>query len=817
MFALVTKHLSVKLLLALVAILVGSFTALCLSILAKQDSLLGDMQSTVAAKLQRNNDEAQVQFKTIEGHVESAIAAMGDHTATNLTAMTTDALKAERLEIEKSMNAMLLSSATAVADLLANVGKDDIMAKKGDKLLEFSRSVAKSDEVVFAFFFDKDNILLPSYVDLLDPHITTYLKADEDAVDKAAQVLAGAKTDPTLLIHEKTIDFYNLPIGKVVLGITKDSVNKQLAALTASFDALNTNNSKGIRSIIGEESVKVSGLMQDDFGQVATASSKSRTETGAFLVQSAGKVYTGTTWMVAIVGSLCCLGVVIAVGLMLQLMVIRPIKGITAGLRDTAEGEGDLTKRLVINRQDEIGELAGWFNTFIAKLNTIIIDIGANAETVSSSSLETLAAAEQMLEESDNLHAKANTVAAASEEMNVSMSSVAAASEEAATNISIVADAAAEMKNALDGVVEECRKAQGVSHSATDKVRSATEKVGLLGEAAREIDKVSQVITEIADQTNLLALNATIEAARAGDAGKGFAVVAGEIKNLAQQTQLATKEIKAKIDSIQTSTNDTVSEVGQIAAVIGEVDTIFSAIARSIDAESERSAEVARNIDQAAQGIAEVNENVAQSSQVSAQIAGDMAEVSQVAGQMSTRSEQMKTSSGGLSDLAAQLRKMISVFKVSHSEALQQSEGRLASGQEVADLIPWNQKLILGIDAIDNQHKELVRLINMLHAAMKNKAGASEAGRVIDELSRYTSYHFKFEENLFAKFHYPATAAHQKAHQELVAKVVQFQQEFHQGRAGLSMDLMYFLTDWLKGHILQTDKAYVPFFKDKNI
>ena len=817
MFDLINKRLSVKLLLALIAILIGSFTALCLAILAKQGSLLGDMQQTVAAKLQRNSDEAQVQFKTIEGHVQSAITAMGEHTAENLTAMTSEALAAERLEIEKSMFTMLTNNAAAVADLLANVGKDDIMAKKGDQLLEFSRSVAKTDEVIFAFFFDKDNVLLPSYVDLLDPHILTYLKANEDEVDKAAQVLAAAKTDPSVLIHEKTIDFYNLPIGKVVLAISKESVTKQLAALTASFDTLNTNNTKGIRTIIGKESVKVSGLMQEDFSQVATANSKSREETGSFLAQSAGKVNSGTTWMIAIFGSLCCLGVVVAVGLMLQLMVIRPIKGITAGLRDTAEGEGDLTKRLVINRQDEIGELAGWFNTFIAKLNTIIIDIGANAETVSSSSLETLAVAEQMLEESDNLHAKANTVAAASEEMNVSMSSVAAASEEAATNIGIVAEAAAEMKDALDGVVEECRKAQGVSHSATDMVKSATEKVGLLGEAAREISQVSQVITEIADQTNLLALNATIEAARAGDAGKGFAVVAGEIKNLAQQTQQATQEIKAKIESIQTSTTDTVNEVSQIAAVIGEVDTIFSAIARSIDAESERSAEVARNIEQASQGITEVNENVAQSSQVSAEIAGDMAEVSQVAGQMSARSEQMKASSGGLSDLAAQLRKMISVFKVAHSEALQQSEKRRADGQPITDLIPWNQKLVLGIPAIDDQHKELVRLINSLYGAMKIKAGASEAGKVLDELSRYTSYHFKFEENLFDKFHYPATAEHKKAHQELVAKVVHFQQEFHQGRAGLSMDLMYFLTDWLKQHILQTDKAYTPFFKDKKV
>ena len=138
--------------------------------------------------------------------------------------------------------------------------------------------------------------------------------------------------------------------------------------------------------------------------------------------------------------------------------------------------------------------------------------------------------------------------------MNANMSSVAAASEQAATNISMVAGTATEMKNALEGVANHCDEAKTVSKKATDQVQKATEKVTLLGVAANQISKVTEVITEIADQTNLLALNATIEAARAGDAGKGFAVVAGEIKNLANQTQEATKEIKDKIDGIQPST-----------------------------------------------------------------------------------------------------------------------------------------------------------------------------------------------------------------------------------------------------------------------
>lgn len=180
-------------------------------------------------------------------------------------------------------------------------------------------------------------------------------------------------------------------------------------------------------------------------------------------------------------------------------------------------------------------------------------------------------------------------------------------------------------------------------------MQNATSKVSELGEATREISNVSQVITDIADQTNLLALNATIEGARGGE--KGFAVVASEIKELAKQTQQATQQIKARIESIQTSTDATVEEVGLITNVISDVESIMGSIAISMTEQSSRAAEVAQNIEQASSGIAEVNENVAQSSTVSAQIAGDIADVNSVAVNISTRSSNMCSSSEGLSDL----------------------------------------------------------------------------------------------------------------------------------------------------------------------
>lgn len=242
----------------------------------------------------------------------------------------------------------------------------------------------------------------------------------------------------------------------------------------------------------------------------------------------------------------------------------------------------------------------------------------------------------------------------------------------------------------------------------------------------------------------------------------------------------------------------------------------MGAIAVSMTEQSGRAAEVAQNVEQASLGIAEVNENVAQSSQVSAQIAGDISEVNAVAMDMSSRSSHMRQSSESLSELASQLRKMISVFRVSVNEQKQKKRTSAAVGQ-VPDLFIWNSKLVTGLQDIDEHHKNLVRLVNDLHRAMKAKAGATASGRILDELVDYTRYHFEFEEKLFSKHSYPATSEHKIAHRNLVEKVTGFQQEFKKGKAGLSMELMNFLADWLRQHIMKTDMAYVPHLKEKGV
>jgi hemerythrin-like metal-binding protein len=514
---------------------------------------------------------------------------------------------------------------------------------------------------------------------------------------------------------------------------------------------------------------------------------------------------------------LCFLFVMAAMGWVFRFVFFRPLRMITEGLEKSVKGrDRDLTVRLSLNRKDEMGILADCFDQFISNLDDIIMNIGRKTETVAASSSEVFMASEQMHEESSDLSFRSNSVAAAAEEMNSSMHTVAAASEEASTNISIVAGAAGQMQSNITGIARNCAEAGKISSKAKQQVEGATGKMGRLGEAAKEIGNVTQVITDIAEQTNLLALNATIEAARAGEAGKGFAVVAGEIKNLAAQTAQATETIREKIEGIQNSTRETVLEVGMISEVISSVDHIVNEIAKAVEEQSRTATEVAGNIEQASIGIAEVNENVAQSSQVASEIAKDIAQVDGIAAEMSGRAAVLTNGAKDLDQLSLNLRQMISIFRVSMDKSTPAADSGTAV-KPVPDLMPWRPALETRIKAIDTQHKELVRLINLLHKAMKQQKGAKEAGGILNDLAKYTVFHFGFEEDQFEKYKYPETENHKKIHKELVAKVKAFQADFEKGKATVTMELMDFLVDWLKTHIMKTDMAYVPFLKDKII
>jgi hemerythrin len=132
-------------------------------------------------------------------------------------------------------------------------------------------------------------------------------------------------------------------------------------------------------------------------------------------------------------------------------------------------------------------------------------------------------------------------------------------------------------------------------------------------------------------------------------------------------------------------------------------------------------------------------------------------------------------------------------------------------------LISWSNTLSVEVQEIDQQHQKLIRLINKLNDAMLQRRAKEELGNIIQELLQYTISHFALEEKYFDKYGYPDAAAHKTEHTRFVAQAQKFRAELEDGKMGLSIEIMSFLSDWLRNHIMVVDKKYTAFFHEKGV
>lgn len=133
------------------------------------------------------------------------------------------------------------------------------------------------------------------------------------------------------------------------------------------------------------------------------------------------------------------------------------------------------------------------------------------------------------------------------------------------------------------------------------------------------------------------------------------------------------------------------------------------------------------------------------------------------------------------------------------------------------DFIQWDESLSVKVNEIDEQHKQLIRLINELYNAKKEGRDKAVLQQILDELFNYTFVHFTTEEKNFIRFRYPETEQHQRSHEGFVDKITEFKEAFYDGSATLSDDLFEFLKDWLINHIKGEDRKYIDFFQEKGL
>ncbi len=271
--------------------------------------------------------------------------------------------------------------------------------------------------------------------------------------------------------------------------------------------------------------------------------------------QRADDIAAGALARFAVFACLFAANVLISFLVAAQLLAkLRQVATLNSSMEALASGKGDLTQRLPVMGDDEIGTTSRTFNGFIGQLQEIIGGVQRDIEQVSVASATLAANAHNIERSSQDQSEAASSTAATVEQITVSIGRVAESSRETAS-VSREEDRLAEAGER--SVREFSEEIRSIASSVSDSARQIED----LGEHSNKIGGIVNVIKEIADQTNLLALNAAIEAARAGEQGRGFAVVADEVRKLAERTASATREISSMIGSIQTGTREVVESM----------------------------------------------------------------------------------------------------------------------------------------------------------------------------------------------------------------------------------------------------------------
>ncbi|ENQ3080258.1 methyl-accepting chemotaxis protein [Bacillus cereus] len=357
--------------------------------------------------------------------------------------------------------------------------------------------------------------------------------------------------------------------------------------------------------------------------------------------------------------------------------LVKPIHEIDTKLKELASQDGDLTARLDVKSNDEIGAIAASFNQMLENLQYIIGQVqktSLNVRTASENILKetnismdaTTSIQTTMSELEHSIQSQVSSIeesSTAMDDMSVSVQRIAQSASDVAELTVTTSDRASEGSQ----VIEKSITQMTTIHDAVNAISQVVER---LITHTKHIDTAVQSISNIAEQTNLLALNASIEAARAGEQGKGFAVVADEVRKLAEQSKAAATGINQLLHHIQddTKTANSMMEQGQVEAtqgitVIREAGSSFATIVEQINAVSSQMQEVSATAEEMAASAEEMNASLNNIASISGEAAAETTQTANSAGEQVSIMKGMSVKSEEMKHVVEELDTLVSRFK----------------------------------------------------------------------------------------------------------------------------------------------------------